>query len=113
MDDVTLKLCDQEETDTLMVVNEPPGQYNVFTPNQDGINDILFFSELTAAEDFVCMIFNRWGNLVFKNTDPLTGWKGEDDMNRMVSEGVYYYVVNARLKSGKDINKKGFIHLIR
>ena len=65
---------------------------NIFTPNNDGLND--FFQMPTLPPDFCesvfsdIKIFNRWGGLVYKSTDRSFKWDGKS-----VSEGVYYYVI--------------------
>jgi gliding motility-associated-like protein len=61
--------------------------YNVFTPNDDGINDI-FTVPVFGLTDYKVQIFNRWGKKVYEWTDPEGGWSGEDQPN-----GVYFYVV--------------------
>ena len=51
---------------------------NSFTPNNDGTND-LFLPMMTSGFDrnsYELMIFNRWGEEVFKTNDPDTGWDG-------------------------------------
>jgi gliding motility-associated-like protein len=71
---------------------------NVFTPNGDGINDVLvpFYSKNNnpkANVDHIDMvIFNRWGNIVFETNDPMINWDGKNQKNnRDCPEGVYYY----------------------
>ncbi|KAA5548277.1 gliding motility-associated C-terminal domain-containing protein [Adhaeribacter rhizoryzae] len=65
---------------------------NIFTPNNDGLND--YFQMPTLPPDFCESIFsdikiyNRWGSLVYKSTDRTFKWDGNS-----VSEGVYYYVI--------------------
>jgi hypothetical protein len=56
---------------------------NVFSPgNLDGINDgLTVFAPPSVAKIKSFSIFDRWGNLIFKNTnflpnDPLQGWDG-------------------------------------
>ncbi|GEO03147.1 hypothetical protein AAE02nite_08110 [Adhaeribacter aerolatus] len=65
---------------------------NIFTPNNDGLND--YFQMPTLPPDFCKSVFsdikiyNRWGGLVYKSTDRTFKWDGKS-----VSEGVYYYVI--------------------
>ncbi|MGB0806582.1 MAG: gliding motility-associated C-terminal domain-containing protein [Salibacteraceae bacterium] len=61
--------------------------YNVFTPNDDGKNDI-FYVPVFGLTDYKVEIFNRWGKKVYEWNDPAAGWSGEDQ-----PDGVYYYVV--------------------
>ena len=61
--------------------------YNVFTPNNDGQNDV-FYVPVFGLTDYKVQIFNRWGKLVYEWEDPSVGWTGEDQ-----PDGVYFYVV--------------------
>jgi gliding motility-associated-like protein len=88
---------------------------NVFTPNGDGRNDFIDFSDHTLAEQIVT-IYNRWGTMVFESSQSNTRWDGKDLKGNDCSDGVYYYVfhysdfINTDFN---DLNKKGFIQLIR
>jgi gliding motility-associated-like protein len=83
---------------------------NVFTPNNDGIND-FFFVDSTAAEIISFCIFNRWGNLVYAS-QPGAPWNGDTENNLPCSDGTYYYLVEYRA-GGKVIVLKGFVTLLR
>lgn len=66
---------------------------NVFTPNGDGVND-EFRVAYRSLSEFTIWIYNRWGRLVYKGTDPGRGWDGTIN-GRPASVGTYYYVINA------------------
>lgn len=79
---------------------------NVFTPNDDGVNDRLMIGEIPKGFNF--MILNRWGNVVFQTNKPSTEfWDGTIKGEKCV-DGVYFY----KLEKG-NFSKNGFIHLIR
>ena len=62
---------------------------NVITPNGDGINDELCFSQFKGeAECFSVSIFNRNGIAVFESTDPNECWSPARNQ-----AGVYYHVL--------------------
>lgn len=91
---------------------------NTFTPNGDNQND-LFKPRL---ERFVTSIdlevFNRWGGIVFRTTDPKINWNGKDLQGKDLDEGVYFYTckVNAFESGGSFQNSEplsGYIHIIR
>ncbi|HEY4787610.1 MAG TPA: gliding motility-associated C-terminal domain-containing protein, partial [Bacteroidales bacterium] len=67
---------------------------NVFTPNNDGINDLFVSNNPGNYVKQVNMrIFNRWGKMIFQTTDPAINWDGRDmNTKRMVPSGVYYYI---------------------
>jgi gliding motility-associated-like protein len=91
---------------------------NIFTPNGDGINDLVQPLDGSMHIDRVNMkIFNRWGQVVFQTHDPMINWDGKDfESNIDCSEGVYYYICDVYqiyLEGPKEVNLKGTIYLIR
>lgn len=88
---------------------------NVFTPNNDKINDILKPYEYQDVEKIDLKIFNRWGQLVFETQDPDINWDGKFmKTNDLVSPGVYYYICDVyelRLSGVESRNLVGFIHI--
>lgn len=65
---------------------------NVFSPNQDGIND-RFLVNYTGQEPFLLQIFDRWGTLHYEGRDKMEGWDGRSDSGASLGEGTYYYVL--------------------
>lgn len=50
---------------------------NAFTPNSDGINDYFFAKGMGYdPSDFELLIFDRWGNIIFKSEDIDLHWDG-------------------------------------
>jgi gliding motility-associated-like protein len=47
-----------------------------FTPNKDGKNDLLKANLYGNVKQFKFIIYNRWGEIVFSTSNPLTGWDG-------------------------------------
>jgi gliding motility-associated-like protein len=90
---------------------------NVFTPNDDGSNDIYSPFPFQFIEDIDLKIYNRWGTIVFETTDPDIMWDGKDkNTHTDCSAGVYYYVCNVNELRLTGIESKpltGFIHLFR
>ena len=84
---------------------------NAFTPNNDGLNDKLE-SVVIGAQEFEIMIYNRWGQIVFKTTNPNEYWDGRNN-GTDCPEGIYAYQI--RYKGRKTPNKqdKGIILLLR
>ncbi|HYG51047.1 MAG TPA: gliding motility-associated C-terminal domain-containing protein, partial [Flavobacteriales bacterium] len=88
---------------------------NVFTPNGDNVNDLFVPFPYKFIKDIELRIYNRWGNLVFETTDPDIKWDGYTTDNKLLVEGVYYYVckVNTiRLVGIEPVMLHGFVHLI-
>lgn len=73
-----------------------------FSPNNDGIND-YFVIENGANYQIHLEIFNRWGNLIYKNTNYKNEWNGKTTEGIHVGDdvpsGTYYYVVKITGKS--------------
>ncbi|MBN8702707.1 MAG: gliding motility-associated C-terminal domain-containing protein [Bacteroidetes bacterium] len=85
---------------------------NVFTPNKDGVNDLLTITAI-GYSNYHLKIFNRWGVLVFESNDNKKHWDGTINGNN-ASDGTYYYqlLVYSELKK-EDLEYKGFVSLIR
>ena len=79
---------------------------NIFTPNNDGVNDVLKF---TSCNEIVkTIIYNRWGNKVFETDNINFYWDGRTTSGIECSDGTYYYVIQTETEI-----QKGFIQLIR
>ena len=92
-------------------INNWEQMFNGFSPNGDGINDSFSFEDNNAISNFKVKIFNRWGNLVYSWTDPNFNWYGLGFNGDNLTEGVYYYIMNAEGIDGKLYEKKGSINL--
>ncbi|MFK7787638.1 MAG: gliding motility-associated C-terminal domain-containing protein [Crocinitomicaceae bacterium] len=84
---------------------------NVFTPNEDEVNDELIFSE-ECNMDGTVLIFNRWGEVVYESSDLLQTWDGKSQSGELVSAGTYFYRIEVRSKFGQIETKTGFITVV-
>ena len=82
-----------------------------FTPNGDGVNDILFVDGGPFLE-FEFRIYNNWGELIFQSTEQSNGWNGMK-LNSDQPIGVYVYTVRAVTLNEKEYTMKGDITLVR
>ncbi|MEI6765739.1 MAG: PKD domain-containing protein [Bacteroidota bacterium] len=85
---------------------------NVFTPNGDSHND-LFKPESVAIGTYSCVIYNRWGKLVYEGTNPAEGWNGVEKSGGDAADGVYYYIIEATGLDGVVYKLNGTVTLIR
>ncbi|HLZ90055.1 MAG TPA: gliding motility-associated C-terminal domain-containing protein, partial [Puia sp.] len=85
---------------------------NSFTPNGDGHNDVLRLVMPGMATLRYFIIFNRWGQEVFHTTNPSMGWDGRLNGAGQAA-GVFVWTVEAVDYTGKVIQKKGTVLLIR
>jgi gliding motility-associated-like protein len=84
---------------------------NAFTPNGDGLNDILLVYGYIIKE-MRFTVFNQWGEKIFESSNQSTGWNGTYNGKKQPS-GVYMYVCQLTLKDGTTQVKKGSINLVR
>jgi len=87
------------------------GVPNAFSPNGDGINDVVKV-EGRGIVELVFRIYNRWGEKVFETHDKNIGWNGIYKGVLQEME-VYTYAVEAKLVDGKIVPLKGNITLLR
>ncbi|MBL7827557.1 MAG: gliding motility-associated C-terminal domain-containing protein, partial [Saprospiraceae bacterium] len=63
---------------------------NVFSPNDDGLNDDWHIFLNCRWEDYRLEVYDRWGSLVFASDDPETLWDGRV-RGRDAHNGVYVW----------------------
>jgi gliding motility-associated-like protein len=90
---------------------------NAFTPDGDGVNDILMVRGKGVVMVKSFRIFNRWGELVFEKSDfpandPAYGWNGK--INGVVGgPDVYVYTAEVMCENGTTFTYKGNVSLIK
>jgi gliding motility-associated-like protein len=84
---------------------------DVFTPNNDGLNESFGPSISGLYKSFSMQIFNRWGEMVF-NTNSSQVWHA-DYMGDLVQQGVYSYLITVFDKNGKPYYFKGSLNVLR
>ncbi len=84
---------------------------NSFTPNGDGVNDVLYVRS-DILDECHLVVYDRWGEKVFETFDKAIGWDGtfkQKDCQR----GTYDYYFKGRCKDGDELEQKGNVTLIR
>ncbi len=69
---------------------------SIFTPNEDGINDAFIIPCLNDTAKFPnneVIIFNQWGDEVFKQAGYQNNWRGSYNGENL-PDGPYFYVIN-------------------
>jgi len=67
---------------------------NVFTPNEDGLNDIFRPVLDCPVESYQMIIFNRWGREIYTSGDVSKGWNGHSpNQDYYAPAGIYFYVI--------------------
>ncbi len=85
---------------------------SAFTPNNDGLNDIIRPIAVGIKQIKYFRIFNRWGQMVFQTTTNGHGWDGRIN-GREQGNNVYAWTAEAIDYLNKPIQLKGTITLIR
>jgi gliding motility-associated-like protein len=112
-------LCDNVETISSEVVFAGPivstaNVPNVFTPNDDGDNDLLKILSIDGSSEYSMVIFNRWGMKVFETTDSSVSWDGTTRSGGKAADGVYFYEVKyTDICTTEEKIKTGYVHLYR
>jgi len=105
-DEFTYEICNRDvkdctcDTATVVINVRAPGGClppNVFTPNNDGINDTFIIACFTGpnADDFrdnEVIIVNQWGDEVFRADNYQNDWAGTYN-GEDLPNGTYFYIV--------------------
>jgi gliding motility-associated-like protein len=85
---------------------------NIFTPNNDGRNDIFRF-ETADLTDLEVSIYDKSGKFVYKWTGTENGWDGRLNNGQLATEGTYFYIIFAAGENNRQHQQKGTINLKR
>ena len=93
-------------SDTLIVAQkdcEPEFVFpTAFSPNKDGVNDLLrpiFRGNIT---DYLLQVYSRWGNLLYQSNNPHQGWDGRQN-GTLLPPGSYVWHLQYRSLTTKEI----------
>ena len=75
------------------------------------VGNNLFFVQYSGLESFQCTILNRWGNVIYEYSDPASYWDGKTKGGDVVSEGTYFYRIDAKFEGAEPIVKHGFVEV--
>jgi gliding motility-associated-like protein len=104
--------CKDTATTTISI-KEGIKYSNVFSPNGDGSNDFFTFPNIGLDDEFKLEIFDRWGLLIFETSGKNVGWDGRTLSGKPVSDGTYYYVLQAKSAIKNYDNPKGIITVMK
>jgi gliding motility-associated-like protein len=104
--------CTAEDT-VRVYVNfiESLGVPSAFSPNGDGLNDILFVKGF-GFEKVNFTVYNKYGELLFESSEQNIGWDGTY-LGRPQNPGVFTWVVEYEFINGRSGLKKGNTTLMR
>ena len=84
---------------------------NAITPNNDGYNDHLDYSDLNIKKDVSISIYDRYGTRVFQSQNQQFIWDGKSK-GRALPTGNYWYILNwTEPDTNLPVSYKGWILL--
>lgn len=105
--------CTDETTINIRVFRGPEFYVpNSFTPNGDGLNDVLKVVPVGMQEFHYLKIFNRFGQLLFETTNPAKGWDGRLN-GKQLDYGTFIWIGEGIDYKGNIIQRKGSFILLK
>ncbi len=83
---------------------------NIITPNGDGINDAFIVYCLADFPANELLVFNRWGDEVYRQSGYLNDWEGTFN-GQTLPDGTYFYILN--LNDGSGTVFQGYLVISR
>ena len=116
---VTLRVTDENgctaERHRIVVIKDPEMQIfipNSFTPNQDGLNETFKPTGLHITDNhYLFVIYDRWGEVVFKTTNPEEGWDGKYKGAIVPNGSVMAYTLRCASDQGM-VKRKGAVVVV-
>ena len=107
--------CSANATVRVSVMCDSLDVPNGFSPNNDGINDYFHIKGIEEFDGNVVFIYNRWGNLVYKQKNYDNKWDGKCNVNgsfmgQELPEGTYYFLIDL---NNEDKPLNGYVVLKR
>ena len=85
---------------------------NTFTPNGDGLHDVLFVRGGAIQKLIYFRLFDRWGNMVFESDRLSEGWNGTYE-GKLLSTQTFVYSLQVVCTTGEISERRGNVTLIR
>jgi len=108
--------CQDSIRDTVIIVGDHTLFVpNAFTPNFDGSNDTFFPMGLGIDNDeFEMMIYDRWGDMIFKSDGFNQSWDGRSNKGGEVAQqDVYVWFIKVRGLDGEAHQYIGHVSLVK
>jgi len=84
----------------------------LFTPNGDGVNDVLRLNAVALKSLNYFRVYNQWGKVVFQTINLVEGWDGRFQ-GQLQPMATYTWVLSGIDKNGKVIRRSGSVTLAR
>jgi len=83
-----------------------------FTPNRDGLNDVLRAIPVGISKFRYFRIYDRWGSMIFNTVDPLTGWDGRIKGTEQPT-ATYIWMAEGVDYRGNVVQRRGSVIIIK
>ncbi len=94
-----------------LVLSTSLGVPNAFSPDGDGINDEFKILD-GIYNNFTLTVYNRWGIIMFRTSDPSQGWDGNFE-DQPAKAGTYLFKITFENADNLPITSTGSFILIR
>ena len=105
MQDINFNVYPRENCENIVMPN-------IFTPNQDYINDLFIPIEYEYISAADIRIFNRWGSELYFSSEVEKGWDG-NHFSKPCPNGVYFWIINLQTNTGNYQSLNGVVQLMR
>jgi len=89
--------CEQVASYDLICFDEIPiEETQIITPNNDGLNDVLYLENLYLYPQHRIRVYNRWGALVYEASPYENNWQGTWEANgsgEVLPSATYYFLI--------------------
>ncbi|MCB0700899.1 MAG: gliding motility-associated C-terminal domain-containing protein [Chitinophagales bacterium] len=85
---------------------------NAFTPNRDGVNDGWKPVVYGHVQNYLLLVYNRWGEKIFETSHPKQYWDGTF-AGKECQVGTYFYRLKSTCVTGQEEVSGGSFTLIR
>lgn len=83
-----------------------------FTPNNDGVNDVLILRSLWVERIDLFIVYDRWGEEVYNANGSTAGWDGTYE-NTELAPDVFAYCIKGVCVDGIEFTKVGNVSLLK
>lgn len=98
------------------VIHEVPSFYlpSAFIPESEIAENRIFkpIGNSISEDDYLMLIYDRYGGLIFTSTNPNLGWDGKIN-GKLAPQGHYVYQIDYRDLEGLPYSRKGSVLLMR
>ncbi|HEY5370620.1 MAG TPA: PKD domain-containing protein [Hanamia sp.] len=103
---------DTASVNVILIKNTDIFVPTAFTPNNDGLNDVIAPYLVGIKTLYYFTIYNRWGQKVFSTDQMNKGWDGKFN-GRIIENSSYVWLLKALDVTGRVYNLKGTFVLIK